>query len=129
MDRRTFVASSALLLVSGRLNATPRTRSEERMFGVIGKIVATSGNAEKLAQVLLDGSQGMEGCLSYIVARDATEQDAIWVTEVWESEAAHRASLETPQVQEAIAKGRPMIQEFGERFTTTPLGGEGLVTR
>jgi len=35
----------------------------------------------------------MPGCLSYVVAADATELDALWVTEVWESQASHQASL------------------------------------
>jgi hypothetical protein len=31
-------------------------------------------------------------------------------------------------VQAAIAKGRPLIAGFGERFETVPLGGHGLST-
>ena len=36
----------------------------------------------------------MPGCLSYIVAEDPNDPDALWVTEVWTDEAAHRASLD-----------------------------------
>ncbi|MCB0228760.1 MAG: antibiotic biosynthesis monooxygenase, partial [Anaerolineae bacterium] len=32
-----------------------------------------------------------------------------------------------PSVQAAIARGRPLIAGFGERFETEPLGGHGLV--
>jgi quinol monooxygenase YgiN len=52
--------------------------------------------------------------------------DAVWVTEVWENQASHQASLSLPAVQAAITKGRPLIAGFGERFETTPLGGFGL---
>jgi hypothetical protein len=31
-----------------------------------------------------------------------------------------------PAVQAAIAKARPLIAGFGERFETTPVGGYGL---
>lgn len=48
------------------------------------------------------------------------------VTEVWESRASHEASLELPVVQQAIARGRPLIAGFGERFVTAPVGGHGL---
>ena len=69
----------------------------------------------------------MPGCLSYVVSRDVEDDDALWVSEVWESKQAHEASLSLPSVQEAIAKGRPMIAGFGERFETEPVGGHGLV--
>ena len=69
----------------------------------------------------------MPGCLSYVVSRDVEDGDALWVSEVWESKQAHEASLSLPSVQEAIAKGRPMIAGFGERFETEPVGGHGLV--
>jgi quinol monooxygenase YgiN len=68
----------------------------------------------------------MPGCLSYIVAKDATDANAIWITEVWGSEERHKASLWLLAVRNAIAKGRPLIAGFGERFVTSPVGGYGL---
>ena len=65
----------------------------------------------------------MPGCLSYVVAQDPTDPDAVWVTEVWESQGSHTASLSLPSVQQAIARGRPLIAGFGERFVTNPVGG------
>jgi quinol monooxygenase YgiN len=50
----------------------------------------------------------------------------LWITEVWDSRDSHAASLQLPAVQAAIAKGRPMIAGFGQRFETVPLGGAGL---
>ncbi len=68
----------------------------------------------------------MPGCLSYVAAVDAAEPDIVWVTEVWESAAAHAASLSLPAVQVAIAVGRPLIAEFEARYETSPLGGIGI---
>lgn len=51
---------------------------------------------------------------------------ALWITEVWETEASHKASLSMPAVREAITRGRPLIAGFGERFVTAPVGGWGL---
>jgi hypothetical protein len=48
------------------------------------------------------------------------------VTEVWDSEPSHAASLTLPSVKEAISNGRPLIAAFGERIVTTPIGGQGL---
>lgn len=96
------------------------------MYGLIGKIVAVEGSRDALADVLLEGVSGMPGCLSYVVAEDTEDPDALWVTEVWDSEASHESSLSLPSVQEAMRKGRPMIARFGERYVTAPLGGQGL---
>lgn len=96
------------------------------MHGLIGKIVAVPGQRDALAQILLDGIGGMPGCLSYIVAEDLSDANAIWVTEVWEDAAAHRASLSLPSVQAAIAKGRPLIADFAPGTLTRPIGGHGL---
>ena len=42
----------------------------------------------------------------------------IWVTEVWESKELHEASLKTPKVIDAIARGRPLVTNFGTKVET-----------
>jgi quinol monooxygenase YgiN len=96
------------------------------MFGLISKIRSTDGQCEALSAALVEGAAAMPGCLSYVVASDALDADTIWVTEVWESRERHRASLSLPSVQQAIAKGRPLIAGFAERHETRPVGGHGL---
>ena len=96
------------------------------MYGLIGKIHAVPGGRDELAAILVDGVGGMPGCRSYVVAHDPTDADALWVTEVWTDADAHRASLALPSVQDAIARGRPLIAGFGERIETRPVGGHGL---
>jgi quinol monooxygenase YgiN len=95
------------------------------VHGLIGKITTTSDGRDELAAILA-GIGPMPGCLSYIVAHDASDGDSLWVTEVWESADAHRASLELPEVQAAIARGRHLIESFELRFETSPVGGIGL---
>lgn len=96
------------------------------MFGLIGKFAATPGKRDQLISILIDGVAGMPGCLSYVVAKDPADADAIWITEVWDSEASHRASLSLPSVQEAIQNGRPLIAGMTPIATTEPVGGYGL---
>ncbi|MFC4312192.1 putative quinol monooxygenase [Steroidobacter flavus] len=96
------------------------------MFGLIGKMIATPGQREALIAILLDGIEGMPGCLSYVVARDVKDEHAIWITEVWDSKESHSASLKLPSVQAAIAKGKPLIAGFGDYVTTEPVGGVSL---
>jgi quinol monooxygenase YgiN len=96
------------------------------MYGLIGKMTAAPGKRDELISILLEGVATMPGCLSYIVAKDTSDADAIWITEAWESKASHEASLSLPSVKEAIAKGRPLIAGFSDRVVTTPVGGTGL---
>ncbi len=98
------------------------------MYGLIGKMTATPGQGAALASILLAGASNMPGCLSYVVALDPAEPDALWITEVWDSEASHKASLALPSVRDAIAKGRPLIAAMGPYTVTAPLGGQGLAS-
>lgn len=99
------------------------------MYGLIGKMTAVAGQRAALAAALLEGTQGMPGCLSYVVATDTADPDALWITEVWDSQASHQTSLALPGVKAAITKGRPLIAGFSNRVETTPLGGQGLINR
>ena len=96
------------------------------MYGLIGRMKVVPGQRDALIAILLGGTASMPGCLSYVVAQDPSDADAIWITEVWDSPESHRASLALPAVQQAIAKGKPLIASFAERFETTPIGGYGL---
>jgi quinol monooxygenase YgiN len=99
------------------------------MYGLIGKMKVLAGQRDAMMHILLDSTGDMPGCLSYIIAKDSADPDALWVTEVWDSQASHKASLSLPSVQQAIARARPLIAGFGERFETEPVGGYGLPAR
>ena len=99
------------------------------MYGLIGKITAKAGKREELIKILLEGTTDMPGCLSYIISKDSKDDNALWVTEVWDSKESHKSSLSLPSVQEAISQGRPLIAEFGEQTETEPVGGYGLAPK
>lgn len=96
------------------------------MYGLIGKALTKPGERDAFIAILLEGTASMPGCRSYVVAKDPTDANAVWITEVWDSEASHQASLSLPAVKDAISRGRPLIAGFGERFVTEPVGGHGL---
>jgi quinol monooxygenase YgiN len=98
------------------------------MYGLIGRMQVVPGHRDELIAILLEGVSGMPGCLSYVVAEDPTDADAIWITEVWDRAESHQASLSEPSVQQAITRGRPLIAGFGARHETRPVGGHGLGT-
>ncbi len=96
------------------------------MYGLIGKLLAAKGRRQELLDVMLTGMVAMPGCRSYVIATDPTDENAIWITEVWDSQEQHQASLQLAGVQATIANARPLIVGFGERFETVPVGGTGL---
>ena len=96
------------------------------MFGLIGKMIVVAGKRDELVDILLTSTDRMPGCLSYIVAKDVADANAIWITEVWDSKESHDASLSLPAVKDAITKARPLVAGFGDGVTTTPVGGVGL---
>ncbi len=96
------------------------------MYGLIAKMTAQPGQRAALTAILIAGTAGMPGCLSYVVADDAANADLIWITEVWETKEAHAASLTMPAVRDAIAKGRPLIAGMERVGETAPVGGSGL---
>lgn len=124
MERRSFLAASALLGLMG--NAAVAADPARLLYGLIGKMKAVPGQRDALIAAVLEGSAAMPGCLSYIVARDVDDADAIWITEVWDSEASHDASLQLPAVQASIAKARDLVASMETGVVTTPVGGIGL---
>ena len=96
------------------------------MYGLISKINTVPGHRDALVAILLEGTQAMPGCISYVIASDPADDNAVWITEVWDSQASHKASLSLPSVQAAIAKGRPLIAGFSNRVETVPIGGHGI---
>ena len=128
-QRREFLAlagAAAIAPLASRVTAAQPAAIRGTMYGLIGKISCVPGQRDAFAALLLEGSQVMPGCLSYVVAVDPGDADALWITEVWDSQASHQGSLSLPGVQAAIAKGRPMIAGFSNRVETMPLGGIGL---
>ena len=96
------------------------------MYGLISQIVTTDGKRDELIEILLSGVSDMPGCLSYVVANDSADSNALWITEVWESQEKHRESLSLPAVQAAMSKGKPLIAGMGTRVETIPIGGHGI---
>jgi quinol monooxygenase YgiN len=126
MLRREFLAAGAAAVATVGNASWASTEQGADMFGMIGKMTAASGKRDELVAILLESVGEMPGCLSYIVATDSNDANAIWITEAWDSKASHDASLSLPQVKAAIAKARPLIAGFGDGVVTTPVGGYGL---
>jgi quinol monooxygenase YgiN len=99
------------------------------MYGLIGKMRVAPGKRDQLLAILNEATNGLPGCLSYIVARDPADTTAIWITEVWTDAESHKASLALPEVKAAIARAQPLITGFDIHIETEPVSGVGLPAR
>jgi len=121
-----------LIWLSGGMVATMLTgcttmgagKMEEVLaYGIIGQMKVAPGKRDELIAILAAGTRDMPGNISYTISKDQSDENAIWITEYWESKEAHAESLQLESVQAAIGKGRPMIGGFGHRFEVTPVAG------
>jgi len=55
------------------------------MWGMIAKLTAHEGRRQELIATLEEGTRNMPGCRSYVIAEDASDDHAVWVSEVWDS--------------------------------------------
>lgn len=92
------------------------------MYGLIVKLTSATGRRDELIELMGgDDSHTISGCLSFIVAEDAVDENVLWITEVWESQASHEASLETPPVKEGFAYAGTLIAGYEKIATTKPV--------
>lgn len=126
IERREFIAIAGAAFCAAGAQGSELLKEGQQMYGLIGKFVAVAGKRDELVAILLEGVASMPGCLSYVVAKDPADANAIWITEVWDSKQSHDDSLALPAVKQAITRGRPLIASFGNATVTEPVGGHGL---
>src|ERR1700747_3152991 len=93
------------------------------MWGLIAKITLLPGRRDEMIGILKESAADMPGCLSYVVAKDATDQNTVWVTEGWNTMASHDASLSLAAVKNAIPRGKAIISNFEKIAVTSPVWG------
>ncbi|KAA9015848.1 putative quinol monooxygenase [Sphingobium limneticum] len=120
-NRRDMLGLTAAAIAA---SAIPAAAQEAKpRYGLIGQMLSTPGQRDALVAILTAATGGIPGCLSYVVALDTANPDAIWITEIWDSRESHAASLKLPAVRAAIAKARPIIAGFPQHFETVPVAG------
>jgi len=89
-------------------------------FANIGHLGTLPGRRDELVAILTRPNPEMAdiGCLLYEVGVNDEQPDTVFVAELWESADAHRASLQLPAVQAAIAEAMPLLsgEMGGTRF-------------
>jgi len=97
------------------------------------KFTARAGRGDELAQLLLraaDSLRDTAGCELYVINRSPSEQDVVWVTELWLSQEALDASLEQLNSDEGKAQVAEVVSLLArppELTELEPLGGVGYL--
>ena len=55
------------------------------------------------------------------VAKDTTEQNVLWVTEVWDRVVSHDSSLKLPSMRDAVSRSKAIIPGFDKVAITEPV--------
>jgi quinol monooxygenase YgiN len=123
IDRRKFLEYLSAVAVTPIL---ARSQETSGMYGLIVKLTAVPGQRDEMIGILKDSAADMPGCFSYVVAKESSDENTIWITEVWESVASHDASLSLPSVKNAMLRGKSFISGFDKIAVTNPVWGVGL---
>jgi quinol monooxygenase YgiN len=102
------------------------TQEASSMYGLVVKLTAVPGKRDEIIAILKESAANMPGCLSYVLAKDSSDENLVWVTEVWDSAASHDASLSLPSVKNAMPRVKPLLSNFERVAVTTPVWGAGL---
>lgn len=91
-----------------------------------GKLKAQTA---KLASILMEASKLVltaKGCKLYVISKDPSEADTVFITELWDSKEDHDNSLKIEGVRELIMKAMPILDgPPSKRQELEVLGGLG----
>lgn len=99
-------------------------------YALHGKLIATNGNRNNLANILIEASKLVstaKGCHLYIISKDKSDDNAVWITEIWDSIEDHDNSLNIQGVKDLISQAMPILAgkpEKGQELEI--LGGIGI---
>jgi quinol monooxygenase YgiN len=123
IDRRKFLEYLGAVAVTPVLAPSQEASG---MYGLIVKLTVVPGRREEMIGILKESAADMPGCFSYVVAKDSADENAIWVTEVWDGLASHDASLSLPSVKNAMPRAKEIVSSFERIAVTSPVWGVGL---
>jgi len=77
-----------------------------------GKLTAKTGYRDQLASYLLEAAQlvsVVKGCRLYVIGKDESDINAVYVTEIWDSKEDHDNSLKLESTRELITKAMQIL--------------------
>jgi quinol monooxygenase YgiN len=93
------------------------------------RLVATRGNADRLAHKFVESVEMQRdnpACELMIVSRSPVEDDVVYLTEVWSSEAEWEKARNSPAIAEWAGDMPSLVAEAPQSTPLQPIAGKGL---
>lgn len=101
-----------------------------QQYALLANLSTAPKDRDALVEILTQAVKIMEtvdGCLQYILFKDADNDELVWISEIWESKAAHEASLTREDVRVLIGQAIPLLKAPPEAgIQLIPIVGKGL---
>lgn len=93
------------------------------------KLVSTKGNVDKLVAKFIEAAELQRdnaACELMLVGKSESQEDVVYITEVWSSESAWKQACRSKAVA-AWAKDMPvLVAEWPPSIRLTQIGGKGI---
>lgn len=100
------------------------------MYLLHGKLEAKAGKEKQLEDILLAAAQSapsMHGCHLYIIGKNESEPQSVFVTEIWDNKEAHDNSLKNEDTLALIRQAIPLLAQQPEKGDELEIiGGFGV---
>lgn len=100
-------------------------------FSLFGKFTVQEGERDTMVDILLEAADSLKDipeCEVYLVNISESEQNAVYVYEVWSNENAHQASLTLEATKTLIERAKPIITGMERISTLKTMGGKGITS-
>lgn len=98
-------------------------------YSLINRMTAKDGKWDEVISILLESGKAFNdnpACELYLVYKDKEDPKVIWVEDVWTSQEAHSAAMNTPEMQAYVTKCIPLLECMPEQIHIELAGGKGL---
>ena len=94
-------------------------------FAMQVQMQASDGRGDDLAAIMIQAAnavKNMPGCQAFVVMQGMSNPDQVMITEIWDDQADHQASLKNPEIKTIINAARSLIAHM-EHQVGRPLTG------
>src|SRR5476651_2273745 len=98
-------------------------------YALINKLTTKHGIRDEVIQLLLESGKSFQqhpSCIHYLVFKDASNSDIIWVEDAWTNKEDHTTALAQPEMKPYIIKTIPLLEGMPEQHEIHFAGGKGL---
>jgi quinol monooxygenase YgiN len=98
-------------------------------YALYTQFVAHPGKGNELVDILKKANDivsAADGCKLYIINTHATDEDCIWVTELWDSEESHAISLTVDGCKELVTGASVLLSLPPKQIVLKALAGKGV---